>query len=64
MKKTRGGDRRSGTGVKTEKMFGYRYTEEEVIEMKKALEEMKAKTGKTTSAILYELLVNRICKWL
>lgn len=57
-KENRGGDRRSGTGVKTARMFGYKYTPEEHKEMTRALEELKAKTGKTTSAILYELLVN------
>lgn len=56
-KENRGGDRRSGTGVKTKTLFGYRYTEQEYEEMTKALEELKVKTGKTTSAILYELLV-------
>ncbi len=55
-KENRGGDRRSGTGVKTKTMFGNRYTETEYEEMTKALEELKEKTGKTTSAILYELL--------
>ncbi len=55
MEKTRSEGRRSGIRVKMEKMFGYRYTEEEVSEMKEALE--KNKIGKTTLAILYELLI-------
>lgn len=59
-KETRGGDRRSGTGVKTARMFGYKYTPEEYDEMTRALEELKAKTGKTTSAILYELLTSKL----
>ena len=56
-KETRGGDRRSGTAVKTKTLFGFRYTQEEYDEMTKALEELKGKTGKTTSAILHELLI-------
>lgn len=51
-----GGDRRSGTGVKTKLMFGYKYTPKEYEEMKSALNVLKEKTGKTTSRILYELL--------
>lgn len=58
-KENRGGDRRSGTAVKTAKMFGYRYTEQEYEEMTRALEELKGKTGKTVSAILYELLTKK-----
>lgn len=58
-KENRGGDRRSGTAVKTKTMFGYRYTEVEHEEMTKALEELKAKTGKTVSAILYEVLTGK-----
>ncbi len=56
-KENRGGDRRSGTAVKTKTLFGFRYTKEEYDEMTKALDELKIKSGKTTSAILYELLV-------
>ena len=56
-KENRGGDRRSGTAVKTKTLFGFRYTQEEYDEMTKALDELKIKSGKTTSAILYELLV-------
>lgn len=56
MKENRGGDRRSGTGVKTERLFGYKYTLEEYKLMKKALKELKTKTGKTTSLLLYELI--------
>lgn len=56
-KENRGGDRRSGTGVKTTRMFGYKYTPEEHKEITKALKELKDKTGKTSSRILYELIV-------
>lgn len=56
-KENRGGDRRSGTAVKTKTLFGFRYTEEEYNEMTKVLKKLKAETGKTTSAILYELLI-------
>ena len=41
MEKTRSEGRRSGIRVKMEEMFGYRYTEEEVSEMKEALEKNK-----------------------
>lgn len=58
MKENRGGDRRSGTGIKTERLFGYKYTIEEYEFMKKALKELKTKTGKTTSLLLYELITN------
>ena len=53
MEKTRSEGRRSGIRVKMEKMFGYRYTEEEVSEMKEALE--KNKIGKENFYINVEL---------
>lgn len=55
----RGGDRRSGTMTKTKLMFGYKYTPEEYEAMRSALDELKEKTGKTTSRILYELLTTK-----
>ena len=47
-KENRGGDRRSGTAVKTKTLFGFRYTEEEYNEMTTVLKKFKAETGKTT----------------
>lgn len=57
-----GGHSTAGTGagrpagrVKTATLFGYRYTDEEVETMKKALSKLKNKYG-TTSKGLFELL--------
>ena len=61
VKQTRGGARkgagRKNPPTKTCAMFGYKYTPEEAQNMKDALTEIKKKTGKTTSKILYDLLL-------
>lgn len=62
IKEKRGGAR-AGAGrkkppTKTSVIFGYKYTPEEAQEMKNALAKLKEKTGKTTSKILYDLLIN------
>ena len=55
-KENRGGDRRSGTGVKTARMFGYKYTPKEHEEMTRALESIKADKSVTTSETLQMIL--------
>lgn len=62
VKLTRGGARkgagRKSPPTKTCAMFGYKYTPEEAENMKAALTKIKKKTGKTTSKILYDLLLD------
>lgn len=55
-KRNWGGDRRSGTAEKTERLFGYKYTPLEYKKMKEGLEKLKKESGKTTSRLLYEFL--------
>lgn len=44
---------------KTELKFGYKYTPEEAKEITEALEKIKTHTGKTTSLVLYEILLEK-----
>lgn len=50
--KREGSGRKAGTGVKTEKILGYKYTPEEFELISQTLEELKAKYKTTSRAIL------------
>ena len=50
--KREGAGRKAGTGVKTEKILGYKYTPEEFEMINQTLQELKTKYKTTSSAIL------------
>lgn len=50
--KREGSGRKTGSGVKTEKILGYKYTTEEFELIDKTLKELKAKYKTTSKAIL------------
>ena len=49
--------RKSGTGEKTKKLFGYRYTEEEYNSMTDIIKSLKT-AGMSTSEIIYKAIIN------
>ncbi|WP_294708459.1 hypothetical protein [uncultured Fusobacterium sp.] len=50
--KREGSGRKAGTGIKTEKILGYKYTPEEFDLINQTLQELKSKYKTTSNAIL------------